>query len=149
MCIPIRKTDIQSKLETIPEGMEKLEFLQARGFQESYIDFRNRDFTLHRLQPVIQALVDIGEYIIAQLGLKKPGFNADLIQILIEAGYINAQDNERYINMLEFRNRTEHLNRRVDMDRFTEMMCQEINNIRALYEIFYKVIETHEDSDCF
>lgn len=94
----MRKTDVQSKLEAIPENIERLEFLQARGYQEFRSDFRNIDSALHRLQTSIQALIDIGSYIIAQLGLKTPGFSAEVIEILVEAGFINAEYQERYIN---------------------------------------------------
>ena len=141
------KTYIQSKLETIPESIDSLEFLQERGFEECYIDFRNIESTLYKLQATILTLIDIGRYIIATLGLNKPGFNADIIKILVEAGFINAQDEERHTNTLLLRNQPDRLNKTHDMDIFYEMIQEEIHDIRMLYQTFYDIIETHIDSD--
>ena len=97
------KTYIQSKLKTIPESIDSLEFLQVRGFEEVYFDFHNIESTLYKLQAAILSLIDIGRYIIATLGLNKPYFNADIIKILVEAGFINAQEQERYTNTLQLK----------------------------------------------
>lgn len=68
----MRKEDVQSKLDIIPENLEKLEILRSMSYEEFKSDFRNIDSTLHRLQTSIQALIDIGGYIIASLGLRTP-----------------------------------------------------------------------------
>lgn len=143
----MRKTDVQSKLEAIPENIERLEFLQARGYQEFRSDFRNIDSALHRLQTSIQALIDIGSYIIAQLGLKTPGFSTEVIEILVEAGFINAEYQERYINMIQFRNRVVHFYNNVDVEVLYGILREEIDDIRMLYRTFFAIIEAHESKD--
>ncbi len=139
------KSDIQNMLETVPESIENLEFLQTRDFQEVYFDFHNSNSALYKLQDTIQALIDIGSYIIAQLGLKKPGFNGEIIEILMNSGLINDENRERYIRVLKFRNRLEHLYRNFDIDIFDEMICKDINDVRIIYEKFYKIIKENED----
>ena len=61
----MKKEDMQCKLDIIPENLEKMGILRAMGYEEFTSDFRNMDSALHRLQASIQALVDIGGYIIA------------------------------------------------------------------------------------
>lgn len=66
----MKQEDIQTKLDIIPENLEKLELLRSKSYEEFVSDFRNIDSALHRIQTSIQALLDIGGYIIASLGLK-------------------------------------------------------------------------------
>ncbi len=140
------KTYTQGKLETIPESIDSLEFLQERGFEEVYFDFRNIESTLYKLQAVILSLIDIGRYIIATLGLNKPYPNADIIKILVEAGFINAQEQERHTNTLQLKNQPDHLNKTFGVDIFYDMIHEEIRDIRMLYQTFYDIIEIHIDS---
>ena len=84
----MRQEDIQTKIDVIVENLEKLSFLKAMTYEDFISDFRNIDSALHRLQTSIQAILDIGSYIIANLGLKMPNTNAEIIKILSDAGYI-------------------------------------------------------------
>jgi len=140
----MRKADVQSKLEILPENIEKLELLRALEYSEFYADFRNVDSALHRLQTSIQALVDIGSYIIAQLGLKTPDSSAEVIAILSANGFIAREDEERYISMVQFRNRVVHLYNSIDAELLHRILCEEIDDIRVLYRTFLEIIEEHE-----
>lgn len=91
----MRKEDVQTKLDIIPENLEKLEILSVKSFQEFTSDFRNIDSALHRLQTSIQALVDIGGYIIASLGLRTPGTSGEVIDILVEYGLLKTEQRDR------------------------------------------------------
>lgn len=140
----MKKADVQSKLEVIPENIEKLEFLRAKSYQEFCSDFRNIDSALHRFQTSIQALIDIGSYIIAELGLRTPSSNAEVIEILTEAGVINPEDRNRYISMIQFGNRVVHLYNRIDVEVVYGILREEIHDIRKLYRTLLDVIEAHE-----
>jgi uncharacterized protein YutE (UPF0331/DUF86 family) len=143
----MRRTDIQSKLGIIPENIEKLKFLQAKDYQEFCSDFRNVDSALHRLQTSIQSLIDIGSYIIAELGLRTPSSNAEVIAILTEAGFINPEDRDRYIGMIQFRNRAVHLYNQIDVEMLYGILREESDDIRVLYRTLLEIIETHEGKD--
>lgn len=143
----MRKVDVQSKLEVIPENIEKLEFLRAKSYQEFCSDFRTIDSALHRLQTSIQALIDIGSYIIAELGLRTPSSNAEVIEILTEARFISPKDRDRYISMIQFRNRVVHLYNRIDIEVLYGILREGIDDIRMLYRTFLEVIETHESEN--
>ena len=80
--------DIQKKIDVLTDNLDKLTILRTKTFEEFSSDFRNIDSALHRLQTSIQALLDIGSYIIGSLGLRTPNTNAEIIEILSEAGYI-------------------------------------------------------------
>jgi uncharacterized protein YutE (UPF0331/DUF86 family) len=141
----LRKEDIQSKLDLIPENLEKLEILRAKGYQEFTSDFRNVDSALHRLQTSIQALIDIGGYIIASLGLRTPSTSAEVIDILIERGLLKAERRDRYISMIQFRNRIVHFYNDIDLKILYQIIQDELTDIRELYRALLQIIEEHAD----
>jgi uncharacterized protein YutE (UPF0331/DUF86 family) len=126
----MKKEEVQNKLDIIPENLEKLEILRARGYEEFTSDFRNIDSALHRFQTSIQVLVDIGGYIIASLGLRAPGTSGEIIDILVEHGLLNAAQRDRYISMIQFRNRIVHFYNDIDMKILYQILQEEVVDIR-------------------
>jgi uncharacterized protein YutE (UPF0331/DUF86 family) len=126
----MKKEEVQNKLDIIPENLEKLEILRARGYEEFTSDFRNIDSALHRFQTSIQVLVDIGGYIIASLGLRAPGTSGEIIDILVEHGLLNAAQRDRYISMIQFRNRIVHFYNDIDLKILYQILQEEVVDIR-------------------
>ena len=141
----MKQEDVQKKLDVIPENLEKLKTFCSKSYQEFISDFRNIDSALHRLQTSIQALLDIGGYIIASLGLKTPSSNAEIIEILRDNGYIDSQKAEAYIKMAQFRNRVVHLYNSIDVDVLYQILVNEIEDIKSLFKILIEIIEQNPD----
>ena len=141
----MRAEDVQSKLDIIPENLEKLEILRAMGYEKFTSDFRNIDSALHRLQTAIQALVDIGGYIIASLGLRVPGTSGEVIDILVEHGLLKKEKRDRYISMVQFRNRIVHFYNNIDLKILYQILQEELVDIRELYRALLLVIEEHPE----
>lgn len=93
----MKKEDVQTKIDVILDGIEKLKFLRSKTYEEFISDFRNLYASLHILQTSIQALLDIGGYIIASLGLRTPNTNAEIIKILSDADFIPKGKADAYI----------------------------------------------------
>lgn len=141
----MRKEDVQSKLNIIPENLEKLEILRAMGYEKFGSDFRNIDSALHRLQTSIQALVDIGGYIIASLGLRLPGTSAEVIDILVEHGLLEKEKRDRYISMIQFRNRIVRFYNDIDLKILYQILQEELVDIRELYRKLILIIEENPE----
>ena len=141
----MKKEDVQNKLDIIPENLEKLEILRAMGYEEFTSDFRNIDSALHRFQTSIQALVDIGGYIIASLGLRTPGTSGEVIDILVENGLVRAEQRDRYISMIQFRNRIVHFYNDTDLKILYQILQEELIDIRELYRTLLLIIEEHPE----
>ena len=141
----MKKEDVQNELDVIPANLEKLEILRAMGFEEFTSDFRNIDSSLHRFQTSIQALVDIGGYIIASLGLRAPGTSGEVIDILVEHGLLNAAQRDRYISMIQFRNRIVHFYNDIDLKILYQILQEQVVDIRELYRILLLIIEDHPE----
>jgi uncharacterized protein YutE (UPF0331/DUF86 family) len=139
----MNQRDIQKKIDVIMENLDKLNILKAETFEEFTSDFRNIDSTLHRLQTSIQALLDIGSYIIASLGLRTPNTNAEIIEILSESGYIPKDKTETYIKISQFRNRIVHLYNHIDTKTLYDILSNELGDIIGFYTDLIKVIENY------
>jgi len=141
----MNQRDVQSKIDTILENLEKLNILKGKNYNDFISDFRNIDSALHRLQTSIQALLDIGGYIIASVGLKTPNTNAEIIEILSDAGYISKDKEEVYIKMSQFRNRIVHLYNHIDTQTLYDILVNEFDDIKNFYTNLLKIIEEHRD----
>lgn len=141
----MRREDVESKLDIIPENLEKLRVLGAMSYGEFISDFRNIDSALHRLQISIQALVDLGGYIIASLGLRTPGTSGEVIDILVEHGLLPKDQRDRHISMIQFRNRIVHFYNNIDLKILYKILQEELVDIRELYRIFVEIIEEHRE----
>lgn len=139
----MRKEDIQSKLDIVPDNLEKMSTLQAMPYEEFSADFRNIDSALHRLQTSIQAIVDIGSYIIASLGFRTPGTSAEVIDILVENSFLEAKQRGRYVAMIQFRNRVVHFYNGVDTGIVYRILQEELNDIREIYGTLVRIVEEH------
>ncbi len=137
----MKREDIQTKIDIVLENLEKLKTLKKLSFEEFVSDFRNIDSCLHRLQTSIQALLDIGSYIIASLGLKTPETSSEIIELLIEAGFIPQERKDTYIKMVQFRNRIVHLYNHIDVEILYDILQHETGDIKELYELLLDIIE--------
>ncbi len=137
----MNRQDIQSKIDVIIDNLEKLHLLKSKTYNDFISDFRNTDSTLHRLQTSIQALLDIGSYLIASLGLRTPNTNAEIIEILGEAGYISTEKTKVYIEMSQFRNRIVHLYNHIDTKALYDILVNELPDIKEFYIKLLEIID--------
>ncbi|NWF99260.1 MAG: DUF86 domain-containing protein [Nitrospirae bacterium] len=138
----MKKEDIQTKIDVIFDNLEKLKFFRSMTYEEFVNDFRNIDASLHILQTSIQALLDIGSYIIASVGLKTPNTNVEIIEILSDAKYIPKDKAEKYKKMSQFRNRIVHLYNHIDTEVLYDILVNEIVDIKEFYTTLLEIIES-------
>jgi uncharacterized protein YutE (UPF0331/DUF86 family) len=137
----MKKEDVRSKLDLIPENLGKIDISRAMSHEEFISDFRNIDSALHRLQTSIQALVDIGGYIIGSLGLRTPSTSGEVIDILVEHGLLKIERRDRYISMIQFRNRIVHFYNTTNLKILYQILQKELIDIREIYREFIQIIE--------
>jgi len=137
----MKQTDIQTKIDVVLDNLEKMSVLKQKSYEDFISDFRNIDSALHRLQTSIQALLDIGGYIISALGLRTPDTNAEIIEILSEAGHIPGNKRATYIKMSQFRNRIVHLYNHIDSGTLYDILVHELDDIKDFSMTLLEVIE--------
>ena len=138
----MKKEDIQTKIDVVLDNLEKLHDLKIKTYEDFISDYRNIDSALYRLQTSIQALLDIGSYIIASLGLKTPNTNSEIIQILSNAEYIPKEKVEAYTDMSKFRNRIVHLYNHIDTEMLYDILINELTDIKEFYTTLLEIIKS-------
>jgi uncharacterized protein YutE (UPF0331/DUF86 family) len=104
----------EAKCDFIRENLERLDAIEQSSFERFSSDPRNLDSALYRLQTTIQALIDIGSYVTASLGLPTPEHSRDILEALERAGHLPPGSVARFAPMFAFRNRVVHLYDRVE-----------------------------------
>jgi uncharacterized protein YutE (UPF0331/DUF86 family) len=89
--------------------------------------------------------VDIGGYIIASLGLRTPGSSGEVIDILVEHGLLKAEQRDRYISMMQFRNRIVHFYNDIDVKILYQILEEGLIDIRELYRTLILIIENYPE----
>lgn len=140
----MKKEDIQTKIDVIFNNLDKLKFFKTKSYEEFISDFRNIDASLHILQTSIRALLDIGSYIIASLGLKTPDTNTEIIKILGDNGLISKDRSDTYIKMSQFRNRIVHLYNHIDTETLYDILVNELDDIKDFYSHLLQIIDYHK-----
>ena len=140
----LNQRDVQTKIDVIQDNLEKLNTLKAKTFEDFRSDFRNIDSALHRLQTSIQALIDIGSYIVASLGLRAPTTNAEIVEILSDAGHLPKGKKETYIQLSQFRNRIVHLYNHIDAKMIYEILTNELDDLKGFYTTLLLIIEKYQ-----
>lgn len=133
--------DVQKKIDVVLDSLEKLKSLKEKPYASFVRDFRNVDSALHRLQTSIQALLDIGAYIVASRGLRSPESNAEIVEILSDAGLIDRKRAATYVKMSQFRNRIVHLYNHIDTRTLHEILSRELGDIRHFLSDLLKLLE--------
>ena len=141
----MKKQDVQIKLDTIEENLEKLETLSHLDYNEFMADFRNLDAAMHELQTSIEALVDISRYVIRSLGLSSAEEYRLVPKILADYGYIARKDAEVYIEMARFRNLIVHHDHRGDPVEVYNIVKDNLDDIRRWRDSLVEIIESENN----
>lgn len=132
---------IQSKLAILRDNLTKLDAIPQATYEEFASDFRNLDSALHRLQTSIQALIDIGSFVVASRGLAAPGSSHAILEGLESAGHLPAGSGERFGSIFGFRNRVVHLYDRIDPKIVFRILTEDRADLEELARLLLEAIE--------
>ncbi|MFW5876511.1 MAG: type VII toxin-antitoxin system HepT family RNase toxin [Myxococcota bacterium] len=134
--------EIQSKLAILRDNLEKLEALPAGTYDEFVADFRTVDSALHRLQTSIQVLIDVGSFVVAELGLGAPSTSRGVLEVLEEHGSLPQGAAARFGPIFGFRNRVVHLYDRVDPKIVYRLLIERREDLAELADLLTGALET-------
>lgn len=128
------KERLYAKIQIIEDNLKKLRELKVPSFENFAGDFRNAESTKHLLQTAIEAMVDITTHIVARLRLRTPESSVETIEILVENGTIPPENQEKYCEMVRFRNRLVHFYHKVDLKELYQILQNDLSD----FETFLK-----------
>jgi uncharacterized protein YutE (UPF0331/DUF86 family) len=137
--------DVRGKLDVLAANERQLNWLAQLPDADFTRDARNLDSALHRLQTSIQALLDIGAYVVGSLKLPTPQHSSEIITTLRDAGLIDPSAAENYIRMAAFRNRVVHLYNRIDPAFVFDILQKHLQELHQFRQTLLDIIARNPD----
>lgn len=131
---------VREKLAHVAERVAEIRELPTATYDQFMADKRNLDAALHRLQTAIQALIDVGSYVVAALGLRAPRTSLEIIELLEADGKLPTGSVQRLGGMFGFRNRIVHLYDRVDPRRVYEVVRDQTADLAELAGLYARIV---------
>lgn len=105
----VDRNKLRLKLQRMRCELKHLSDLKDRSEEEFMREPLFERAATRMLQISIEAMIDIGNHIIAREGLGVPQAYRDTVTILTEHGILPQEDRDTFTNMIRFRNRAVHL----------------------------------------
>lgn len=135
----------QSKLDILKVHLARLDEIPQSTFEEFSSDFRNVGAALYLLQTSIQALIDLGSYLVAQGSLAAPRTSHEVFERLEQAGHLPSDVARRMAPIIGFRNRVVHLYDRIDERRLYEILTVHRRDLIELLDLLLAAAEKQAD----
>lgn len=127
---------IRKRLNKLDEYLEILHGLGEYSFDEFVADAEHYGSAERFLHLAIEALIDIGNHIVADLDLGVVNWYSDIPSILAKHKYITKAQKENWIKMIGFRNTLVH--DYIDIDRriVYDVLQNNIKDVEQLQKVF-------------
>jgi uncharacterized protein YutE (UPF0331/DUF86 family) len=110
------------------DDLDKAAVMTYEGFLQDKVARRYIERTLHL---AIEACMDIGSHVIADLRLREPESNKDIFLILVENGFLAEEKKDDYQKMAGFRNVIVHDYVRLDPEIVFTVLQTSIVDLRS------------------
>lgn len=130
---------VESKLDLLRSNLEQLDAIPHASYDEFASDPRNVAATLYLLQTSVQALIDVGGYLVARRALATPRTSYDVFERLEQAGLLPTGTAAAVAPMIGFRNRVVHLYERVDARRVYEVLTVHRSDIPRILALLLAI----------
>ena len=127
----VRAEIIRKRLNKLDEYLAVLKKLQRYSFEEFIADPERYGSVERFLHLAIEALIDMGNHVIADSELGVVNWYSDIPKILAEKEFISSELEEKWISMIGFRNTLVH--EYIDIDR------------KIVYDVLQNNIQDLED----
>jgi uncharacterized protein YutE (UPF0331/DUF86 family) len=132
----VRPEVIRKRLNKIDEYLVVLQRLQRYGRDEFLSDPERYGSAERFLHLAIEALLDMGNHVIADEGLGVVDWYSDVPRIFLEKGMISLELSEKWVRMIGFRNTLVHGYMDVDRTIVYEVLQNGLCDIEELKRVF-------------
>lgn len=132
----IRAEVIRKRLNKLDEYLAILQGLRMYTFEEFSASPERYGSAERFLQLAVETLIDLGNHVIAELGLGTVEWYSDIPRLLQEAGYISPEMGENWTRMIGFRNVLVHDYLDVDRRLVYEVLQGRLGDFEALRQVF-------------
>lgn len=121
---------VLERLKLLEGYISDLEAVQAISFAEFEENKVMRRFVERTLHLAIEACLDIGSHIISASGYREPLFGREVMDILMENGWLTSEDNRHLAGMVGFRNILVHDYATIDLDIVFQTLQNRVQDLR-------------------
>ncbi len=136
----VRREVLLRRLQKLDEYLNILHRLQRYSRDEFISDPERYGSAERFLQLAIETLTDLGNHVIADLGLGVVDWYSDVPRLFREAGYIDDAMQEIWIRMIGFRNILVHDYLDIDRDVVFRVLQDNLDDFEALKQIFVQML---------
>lgn len=132
----VRPEVIRKRLQKLDEYLAILQSLQKYSL-DAFLNNPERYGSAERfLHLSIEALLDLGNHIIAELELGQVNWYSDIPMLLNKAGYLDHDLKEKWIKMIGFRNVLVHDYLDIDRKIVYDVLANYLQDMAALKRVF-------------
>ncbi|MHA1637031.1 MAG: type VII toxin-antitoxin system HepT family RNase toxin [Candidatus Thorarchaeota archaeon] len=135
-------SEFKDRILYLQDAVRKLSELKEQPLNAIREQYTIRDTILYNMQVVIEALLDIGNYILKRGNHKIPRSRVEVFQLLCNHGYLDSKNEEALTTMAQFRNKLVHGYQGVD-DKIVYDILQ--NRYDFLRMIAFQLVEKSEE----
>jgi uncharacterized protein YutE (UPF0331/DUF86 family) len=132
----IRPEVVRKRLNKLDEYLAILRALQKYSFEEFAQDPEHYGSVERFLHLAIEAVIDVGNHIVAGLNLGTINWYSDIPALLANRGFIDADLEQRWMRMIGFRNALVHDYADIDRRIVYEALQHRLGDLEALRRVF-------------
>jgi len=136
----VKSEVIRRRLNKLDEYLHILQKMKSYSFEEFRSEPEIYGSCERFLQLAIEATLDVGNHLIADLNLGAVNWYRDIPILMESNGYINTQLKERWIRMIGFRNTLVHDYLEIDRKIVYEVLQNNLDDIVTLKKIFARFL---------
>lgn len=139
---PVDLSKLRSHVDFVRGNLRRLEEVHGVGRSAFLRDEMAQAAVTRWLQIAVEALIDIGNHVVAREGLGVPRAYSETVEILIREGVLPVDHRDRFLAMVRFRNRVVHLYDTVDPEEIWRILHHDLGDfdafIAAIAERYFK-----------
>ncbi|VVB60813.1 Uncharacterised protein [uncultured archaeon] len=132
------KSLVNLRIDVIERNLKEIKSVIEEGEEKFLKNYRTTLAGRHALLESIEACIDIGNHIIASMGLRRPEDYKDVFSILEENRVIPRNLSERLQKMAGFRNLLVHYYAKVDNKTVFSIMREDVKDISEFVKLVLK-----------
>lgn len=132
----VRAEIIRKRLNKLDEYIAILKGLQHYSYEEFIADPERYGSTERFLHLAIEAITDMGNHVIADLGLGVVNSYGDIPALIARKGYLSPSLEGKWIRMIGFRNTLVHDYIDIDRKIVYDVLQNDITDLEALKKVF-------------
>ncbi|MCD6484806.1 MAG: DUF86 domain-containing protein [Candidatus Odinarchaeota archaeon] len=135
---------LRNRIKRVNTALKRLSALSKYNESEFFSDFRNIDSAERNLHVAIEGLLDIGNFIIANLSLEAPDTYKDVGKILALNKIVPTEIGNLLTEMAKFRNILVHGYAIVSDEKIYELLKTKLNDLTSVFSALIEALDAHE-----